>query len=215
MDRNCASVSCSCRWRVRKRGAGPARRGTVAPSDADTVIRLDMTRARAWPGWAEGSAIACSAVQRRVDAVKRSWSRPHRRGQLDPLARRGVGASGGPDARDRWAAEGQGQRVRGQARQLDARRRESCRRRPFHGQPRRQGASHRARCCRMARLVIVSARRGERGARGVATGGSTSGSGAPPASWTERARIRRSRSRADAEQEAHDPPRASSWRIRS
>lgn len=41
-----------------------------APSDADTVVRLDLSRARTWSGWSKAAPLAVRAVQPAIDAVK-------------------------------------------------------------------------------------------------------------------------------------------------
>jgi len=65
-----------------------------APKDADTVLRLDLVRARAWSGWAKASPIAFQAVQPAISAVKSSCG-IDLLGEASAivLARRGVGAT--------------------------------------------------------------------------------------------------------------------------
>ena len=65
-----------------------------APSDADTVVRLDLARARAWTGWAKAAPLAFRAVQPAIDAVKSACGIDlfGEAGSL-LLARRGVGST--------------------------------------------------------------------------------------------------------------------------
>lgn len=65
-----------------------------APSDADTVLRLDLTRARAWAGWAKAAPVAFRAVQPAIDAVKSACG-IDLLGEASSilLARRGVGST--------------------------------------------------------------------------------------------------------------------------
>lgn len=65
------------------------------PANADTAVRVDMVRARAWSGYAKAAPIAFRSIGVALDAVKKACS-------LDllgasssiVLARRGVGATG-------------------------------------------------------------------------------------------------------------------------
>lgn len=65
-----------------------------APSDADTVLRLDLARARAWAGWSKAAPLAFRAVQPAIEAVK-STCGIDLLGEASSilLARRGVGGT--------------------------------------------------------------------------------------------------------------------------
>jgi hypothetical protein len=53
-----------------KKAPEPPAAARFGPADADTVVRIDVTRARAWSGWPRAAPIAFRAIQPSIDVVK-------------------------------------------------------------------------------------------------------------------------------------------------